>query len=76
MDQTVSFGNVLDAIDKLSLEEQETLMDIVQRRVTARSRKLLTAEIREARQEFAEGRCQAATTDELMKEVGSHDEVY
>jgi hypothetical protein len=69
MEQTVPFGDVLEAIDKLSLEEQETLMDIVQRRVAERGRKLLAAEIREARQEFAEGQCQPTTTDELMKEI-------
>jgi hypothetical protein len=69
VEQTLPFGDVLDAIDQLSLEEQETLMDIVQRRVTERSRKLLATEIREAQQEFAEGRCQATTAEELMKEV-------
>jgi hypothetical protein len=69
MEQTVPFRDVLEAIDTLSLEEQETLMDIVQRRVAERSRKLLAAGIREARQEFAEGQCQPATADELMKEV-------
>jgi hypothetical protein len=69
VEHTVPFGDVLDAIDQLSLEEQETLMDIVQRRVAERSRKFLAAEIREAQQEFAEGRCQAATADELMKEI-------
>ncbi len=69
MEQTVPFRDVLEAIDTLSLEEQETLMDIVQRRVAERSRKLLAAEIREARQEFAEGRCQPTTAEELMKEV-------
>ena len=63
------FGDVLEAIDKLSLEEQETLMDIVQRRIAERSRKLLAAEIRDARQEFAENRSRRATADELMKEI-------
>ncbi|MSQ48429.1 MAG: hypothetical protein EXR78_08645 [Deltaproteobacteria bacterium] len=69
MEQTLPFGDVLDAIDQLSLEEQETLVDIVQRRVTERSRKLLASEIREAQEEFTEGRCQAVTVEELMKEV-------
>jgi len=53
----------------LSLEEQETLIDIVRRRMAERGRKILAAEIREARQEFAEDRCQPATADELMKEI-------
>ncbi len=69
MEQPIPFGDVLEAVDKLSLEEQETLLDIVQRRIAERSRKILAAEIQEARQEFAEGRCRPATADDLMKEI-------
>ncbi|NOT54203.1 MAG: hypothetical protein HOP18_06315 [Deltaproteobacteria bacterium] len=69
MDDILPFGDVLDAIDMLSLEEQRTLVDIVQHRMAERSRKLLVAEAREAEQEFATGRCQAATAEELMKEI-------
>ena len=69
MEQPMPFGEVLDAIDKLSQEEQETLLDIVQRRIAERGRKQLAAEIREVRQEFAAGRCQPTTADELMKEI-------
>ena len=69
MEQTLPFGEVLDAIDKLSQEEQETLLDIVQRRIAERGREMLAVEIQEARQEFAEGRCRPATVDDLMKEI-------
>lgn len=69
MEQTMPFGEVLDAIDKLSREEQETLLDIVQRRIAERGRKQLATEIREVRQEFEAGRCQPITADELMKEI-------
>jgi len=63
------FGDVLEAIDKLSLEEQETLLDIVQRRIAERGRKQLVAEIQEARREFAAGKHQPTTAGELMKEI-------
>jgi hypothetical protein len=69
MEQLIPFGEVLEAIDQLSLDEQETLLDIVQRRVAEQGRKLLAAEIQEARQEFAAGRCHPATADELMDEI-------
>jgi hypothetical protein len=69
MEQLMPFGEVLEAIDQLSLDEQETLLDIVQRRIAERGRKLLAAEIQEARQEFAAGRRQPTTADELMKEI-------
>jgi hypothetical protein len=69
MEQTMPFGEVLEAIEKLSLEEQEPLLDIVQRRVIERRRKRLAAEIQDARIEFAEGRCQPTTVENLMKEI-------
>jgi len=69
MEQLVPFGEVLESIERLSLDEQETLMDIVQRRIAERSRKMLATEVQEARQEFAEGRCRPATAGELMKEI-------
>ncbi|MGE0827048.1 MAG: hypothetical protein AB7G75_25650 [Candidatus Binatia bacterium] len=69
MEQLIPFGEVLEAIDQLSLDEQETLLDIVQRRVAERGRKLLAAEIQEARREFAAGGCHPATADELMEEI-------
>jgi hypothetical protein len=61
MEQLMPFGEVLEAIDQLSLDEQATLLDIVQRRLAERGRKLLATEIQEARQEFATGRSQPAT---------------
>lgn len=69
MEQTIPFGEVLEAIDKLSLEEQETLLDILHRRLAEQSRKIVATESQEARKEFAEGRCQSATPEEIMKDI-------
>jgi hypothetical protein len=63
------FGDVLEAIDQLSPEDQESLGGIVSRRVAERSRKQLALEMRDAHQEFADGRCQPTTTEELMNEI-------
>ncbi len=65
------FGEVLDRIDKLSQEDQETLIGILRRRIADRGRKTMAAEIEEARREFAEGRCRPATAEEVMKEIVS-----
>jgi hypothetical protein len=67
--QKMPFGEVLEVVDGLSLEEQETLVDIVHRRVAERGRKTLAAEIQEARREFAEGKSRPASADDLMKEI-------
>ena len=69
MEHTMLFGEVLEAIEKLSLEDQEALIGILRRRIVGRGRKTLAAEIEEARREFAEGRCQPATAEEVMKEI-------
>lgn len=71
MEQTIPFGEVLEAIDKLSLEEQETLLDILHRRLAEQCRKIVATEIQESRKEFAEGRCQSATAEEIMKDIFS-----
>ena len=69
MAQTMPFGEVLEAIDHLSLDEQETLIDILHRRIADQGRRKLLAEIEAARKEFTEGQCQPATADDLMKEI-------
>jgi hypothetical protein len=69
MTHRLPFGEVLEAADHLSPEEQEELIAILRRRLARAARERLTAEIQEARQEFAEGRCLPATSDELMREI-------
>ena len=65
----LSFGEVLEAVDRLTPEEQRELAEIVQRRLAERGRKRLAEDVREARQEFAAGGCKPATTQELMGEI-------
>lgn len=65
----ISFGEVLEAADKLTLEEQESLIDILHRRMIERRRAELAKDIEEARKEFREGRCQPATPGEIMDEI-------
>jgi hypothetical protein len=69
MPQAPSFGEVLEAADRLSPDEQEELIAILHRRLAQAARQRLVAEVREARQEFAEGRCVPATPDDLMRQV-------
>ena len=69
MEQAIPFREVLEAIETLSLEEQETLVDIVNRRLLERARHRLASEIEESRVEFAQNRCQAVTAESLMEEI-------
>ena len=65
----IPFAELLEAIDGLSLDEQEALLQIVRRRMAEVGRKRVAAEIQEAREEFAEGRRHPTTPDDLMNEV-------
>ncbi len=69
MESENTFSSVLDAADALSVEEQETLIDVLRHRVAAANRQHLFSEVQNAHREFAEGKCQVATADELMKEL-------
>jgi hypothetical protein len=67
--ENVNFSAVLDAADALSVEEQETLIDVLSHRVADANRLRLFADVKEARREFADGKCQPAKVDDLMQEL-------
>ena len=62
-------SKVLEAADKLTLDEQEALVEIVRRRIAQQRRVQLAREIRSARREFQSGRPRAVSLDELMREI-------
>ena len=69
MKDTISFGEVLETVDRLSLEEQEALIDILQRRIIEQRRAELAQDIQEAQKEFKAGHARPARPDELMAEI-------
>ena len=69
MQNTTAFVELLDAADRLSLDEQETLVEILQRRMVEHRREELAKEIQEAEREYQAGRCRPVTPEELMGEV-------
>ena len=69
MQNTTAFVDLLDAADRLSLDEQETLVEILQRRMVEHRREELAKEIQEAEREYQAGRCRPVTPEELMGEV-------
>ena len=69
MPQPLRFGEVLDAADQLSHDEQRELIAILNRRLALAGRQRLVNEVEVARKDFAEGRCLPATPDEIMREI-------
>ena len=64
-----TFGQVLDSADELTLEEQESLLSVLQRRVTARRRAELIRDVKEARQEFKAGKVRPKSVVEILKRI-------
>lgn len=67
--RAASFGEVLDAADKLTLEEQEALIEVLSRRATDRRRDQLGRDIRNARKEFKEGRTKVSAPEDILSEI-------
>ncbi len=63
------FDSILDTVEKLTIDEQETLLDILSHRITERRRAELVNDARDAREELRRGGCSVATPSELMKEI-------
>jgi hypothetical protein len=63
------FAEVLDAADQLSLDEQVTLVDVLNRRLVERRRDQLVEEIQQARREYAAGQCKPATPEQIFKDL-------
>jgi hypothetical protein len=64
-----TFAQVLDSADELPVEEQESLVEVLQHRLAERRREVLAEAVRSARQEFKEGRCRPATPKQIIKRL-------
>ena len=65
----MTFSELVDAADQLSLDEQQALLDILRGRVAESNRQRLIHEVQEARNEFAEGKCKPTSVSEIMDEI-------
>ena len=69
MGNIITFNEVLESADKLSLDDQETLLEVLHRRIIEHRREELSKEIGDAQKEFQEGKCKPTTPSDLMKEI-------
>ncbi len=69
MENTLPFGEILEAADKLPIADQESLRDILAKRIIGRRRDELSQEVRDAVKEYEAGQCKPVTPDELMTEL-------
>ena len=71
MEHVMPFGEILEAADRLSVQEQESLLDILRRRLVERRREEIAGDIREAHEALLAGDCHPATPDEIFEEIAS-----
>ena len=64
-----TFTKILEAADRLQLEDQEDLIRILQNRLRDRRRTELIQDVQEAQQEFILGGCKPVTPEQLMEEL-------
>jgi hypothetical protein len=63
------FAEALEAVDRLSLEDQESVAEILHHRIVDRRREEIANEVRVAEEEFRSGLCAPRSAQELMKEI-------
>jgi hypothetical protein len=64
-----SYGQVVDSIEALSDEQQESLVKLVQQRLAERRRETLAKSVQEARKEFKSGKLRPASPAAIMRRV-------
>lgn len=64
-----TFAEILEAADRLSPEDQESLIDILQNRLRDRRRAERVRDVGEAREDFSKGLCQPVTPEQLIEEI-------
>lgn len=67
--QAVRFADLIEMIERLPLEERESLVDVVRKRNADDTRRRISASVRSARREHTRGKAKPVTPDALMKEI-------
>jgi hypothetical protein len=65
----MTFSDIVDAADSLSVDEQQTLVEILRRRIAERNRERLLHDVQEARREFGNNQTSPTSVKAIMDEV-------
>jgi hypothetical protein len=64
-----SYGQVVDSIEALPDEQQESLVTLLQHRLAERRREALVKSVRESRKEFKSGKLRPASPAVIMRRI-------
>lgn len=68
-EKTSIFAQVMELVEILSLQEQETLIEVTRKWVDMKRREEIALSIAEAHEEYKAGKAKPMTVDELMAEI-------
>ena len=66
-----TLDHALDVAESLALEDQEALVDLLKKRVAARRRAQLIADVKAARREHKSGKLKTASVVDIMAAIRS-----
>jgi uncharacterized small protein (DUF1192 family) len=69
MRKSSAFSNVLEATDRLSLEEKETLLEVLRNRTVEQRRAQLKQEISRAKRQHANGKSKPTSVRQIMRGI-------
>ncbi len=64
-----TYGQVVDSVEALPEDQQESLLELIRRRLAERRRDALAKSVQEARREFRAGKIRPATPADIMRKV-------
>jgi hypothetical protein len=67
--QSLSFQDLIDAVESLPLDDQSMLVELINKRITEKRRAELVAEVHEARIAFKNGEVKRGRVEDLMKDL-------
>ncbi|MDJ0554801.1 MAG: hypothetical protein QNJ68_10230 [Microcoleaceae cyanobacterium MO_207.B10] len=67
--QTSDFQEVIEKVEKFSLEDREILLDILKKRLSQERRRQLGEEIAEVRQDYQKGKVQFGSVDDFLADL-------
>jgi hypothetical protein len=68
-EKIMSFNDILEAADQLSLEDQAALVEVLNRRLHERRRDDLVREVQQAERELEAGLGRVMSADDFLKEI-------
>jgi hypothetical protein len=74
MDTRLTFDELLDTIDQLPIDQQETLVEVIQRRLIDLRRQEIAKHASEAHTLYSTGKLPHGTVDDLLADMDKEDE--